>query len=54
MDEIDSMLRQQQELDDEIESLSDEQKRLKADAKEKQKSFFESSKALKDEQVKET
>jgi hypothetical protein len=51
-EEKDSLQTQRQELDDEIEALSQEQKRLKADAFGKHKTFLESSKALKEEQAK--
>ncbi len=53
-EERDSLRAQRQELDDEIEALSQEQKRLKVDASSKRKTFLESSKALKEEQAKKT
>ena len=53
-EERDSLQTQWQELDNEIEAFSQEQKRLKADASGKRKTFLESSKALKEEQAKKT
>jgi hypothetical protein len=53
-EERNALQTQRQELDDEIEALSQEQKRLKADASGKRKTFLESSKALKEEQAKKT
>jgi seryl-tRNA synthetase len=50
--ERDSLLAQRQELDDAIKSLSDEQKRLNADASTKRKLFYDASKVLKDIQSK--
>jgi hypothetical protein len=53
-DEKDSLQTQKQELDDEIEWLSQEQKRLKANASDKRKTFLDTSKALKEDQAKKT
>jgi hypothetical protein len=53
-EERNALQTQRQELDDEIEARSQEQKRLKADASGKRKTFLESSKALKEEQAKKT
>ncbi len=53
-EERDSLQTQWQELDNEIEAFSQEQKRLKADASRKCKTFLKSSKYLKEEQVKKT
>jgi hypothetical protein len=39
------LLRKRRELDDEIESLSEDQKKLKADTQEKKKLFLDCSKA---------
>ena len=49
-----ALLAQRQEIDDEIESLTQEQKRLKADASAKRKAFMEASKVLKELQAKKT
>lgn len=50
--EIEAMQAQKQELDEEIEWLSQEEKRLKTDASAKRKTFLDASKALKHEQEK--
>ena len=52
--ELESLQAQRQELDDEIEWLTHEQKLLKTDALEKRKTFLETSKAPKLEQAKRT
>jgi hypothetical protein len=49
-----ALLAQWQEIDDEIESLVQEQKRLKADALAKRKAFMDALKVLKETQAKKT
>jgi hypothetical protein len=53
-DRRNSLLEQWQVIDDEIESLSMEQKRLKADASAKRISFMEAAKAMKEQTAKKT